>query len=171
MEKMELYRKYRPNTLDEMVGNEATIKSLKKEMENGSHVFLMTGPAGCGKTTLARIMAKEVGAGPLSIHEINSAENFKSAIFQARSFLDLQDKPIPIEKARCIAPYLRHRRWRKGALRCRPFLYSCQISHPQARICFRKYRGCIQRIDRMRLSLLYQNPCRMQDSIRYKLCS
>lgn len=75
MEKLELYRKYRPETLDDMVGNEATIKSLKKELENGSHAFLMTGPAGCGKTTLARIMAKEVGAGPLSIHEINSAEN------------------------------------------------------------------------------------------------
>lgn len=75
MEKMELYRKYRPQTLDEVVGNEATIKSMKKELENGSHVFLMTGPAGCGKTTLARIMAKEVGAGELSIREINSAEN------------------------------------------------------------------------------------------------
>lgn len=75
MAKMELYRKYRPASLDEVVGNEATIKSLKKELENGSHTFLMTGPAGCGKTTLARIMAKEVGAGSLSIHEINSAEN------------------------------------------------------------------------------------------------
>lgn len=75
MENLELYRKYRPETLDDMVGNEATIKSLKKELENGSHVFLMTGPAGCGKTTLARIMAREVGAGEFSIHEINSAEN------------------------------------------------------------------------------------------------
>lgn len=75
MQKMELYRKYRPESLDDMVGNEATIKSLRKELENGSHVFLMTGPAGCGKTTLARIMAKQVGAGPLSIHEVNSAEN------------------------------------------------------------------------------------------------
>lgn len=75
MEKMELYRKYRPETLEDMVGNSATIKSLQKELENGSHVFLMTGPAGCGKTTLARIMAKQVGAGPLSIREINSAEN------------------------------------------------------------------------------------------------
>lgn len=74
-EKMELYRKYRPGTLDEMVGNEATIKALKKELENGSHVFLMTGPAGCGKTTLARIIAKEVGAGELSIREVNSADN------------------------------------------------------------------------------------------------
>ena len=75
MANIELYRKYRPNDLSEMVGNETTIKSLRKELENGSHVFLMTGPAGCGKTTLARIMAKEVGAGELSIREINSAEN------------------------------------------------------------------------------------------------
>ena len=75
MEKMELYRKYRPQDLSEVVGNESTIKALKKEFENGSHVFLMTGPAGCGKTTLARIMAREVGAGELSIREMNSAEN------------------------------------------------------------------------------------------------
>ena len=75
MEKLELYRKYRPQNLSEMVGNEATIKSLKKELENGSHVFLFTGNAGCGKTSLARIIAKEVGAGELSIREINSADN------------------------------------------------------------------------------------------------
>lgn len=75
MEKTELYRRYRPQNFSEMVGNEATIKSLKKELENGSHVFLFTGNAGCGKTTLARIVAKEVGAGELSIREINSAEN------------------------------------------------------------------------------------------------
>ena len=72
---MELYRKYRPQSIDEMVGNESTIKAVKKELENGSHVFLFTGNAGCGKTTLARIIAKEVGAGDLSIKEINSAEN------------------------------------------------------------------------------------------------
>lgn len=74
-EKMELYRKYRPSTFDDIVGNEIAIKSLKKELENGSRVFLFTGNAGCGKTTLARILAKEVGAGELSIREINSAEN------------------------------------------------------------------------------------------------
>jgi DNA polymerase III gamma/tau subunit len=72
---IELYRKYRPTTFDDVVGNETAIKALKKELENGSHVFLLTGNAGCGKTTLARIMAKEVGAGDLSIREINSAEN------------------------------------------------------------------------------------------------
>lgn len=72
---LELYRRYRPSCFDEMVGNEAAIKSLKKELENGTHVFLFTGNAGCGKTTLARIAAREVGAGELSIREINSAEN------------------------------------------------------------------------------------------------
>lgn len=71
----ELYRKYRPQTFDEVVGNELAIKSLKKELENGSHVFLFTGGSGQGKSTIARIMSKEVGADELSIHEINSADN------------------------------------------------------------------------------------------------
>lgn len=73
--KIELYRKYRPTSFDDIVGNVAVIKALQKELENGSHVFLMTGPAGCGKTTIARIMARQVGAGDLSIHEVNSADN------------------------------------------------------------------------------------------------
>ena len=75
MENVELYRKYRPQTFEDVVGNESAIKSLRKELENGSHVFLFVGNAGCGKTTLARIVAKEVGAGELSIKEINSADN------------------------------------------------------------------------------------------------
>lgn len=71
----ELYKKYRPKTFDEIVGNETAIKTLRKEIENGVRVFLMTGPAGCGKTTIARILSTTVGAGPLGIHEVNSAEN------------------------------------------------------------------------------------------------
>lgn len=72
---MELYRTYRPQDFSEVVGNEIAIKTIEKELQNGSHVFLMAGPAGCGKTTLARIIAKKVGAGELSIKEINSADN------------------------------------------------------------------------------------------------
>lgn len=72
---MELYRTYRPQDFPDVVGNEIAIKTIEKELQNGSHVFLMAGPAGCGKTTLARIIARRVGAGELSIKEINSADN------------------------------------------------------------------------------------------------
>ena len=75
MENVELYRKYRPQTFEDIVGNESAVKALQAELKNGSHVFLFVGNAGCGKTTLARIVAKEVGAGELSIKEINSADN------------------------------------------------------------------------------------------------
>jgi len=74
-QKMELYRKYRPQKFDEIIGNEMAIKTIRHELKHGSHVFLMTGGAGTGKTTLARIMANYLKAGAMSIHEINSAEN------------------------------------------------------------------------------------------------
>jgi len=74
-QKMELYRKYRPKTFEEMVGNQIAIKTIKQEIKHGSRVFLMQGPAGTGKTTLARVMAAYLKAGPLSLREINSAEN------------------------------------------------------------------------------------------------
>jgi DNA polymerase-3 subunit gamma/tau len=84
--KEELYRKYRPQTFDEIVGNKMAIKTIRHELKHGAHVFLMTGPAGTGKTTLARIMAKYLDAGPLSIREINSAEN--RGIDSAREIMD-----------------------------------------------------------------------------------
>lgn len=74
---MTLYVKYRPTEFSEMVGNEVAIKALQKALEkkNHSHVYMFTGPAGTGKTTLARIMAKHLGASELDIREYNSASN------------------------------------------------------------------------------------------------
>ena len=71
----ELYIKYRPQTCEEILGNDLAIKSLRSEIENGHHVFLLTGDSGCGKTTLARAIAKEIGGNELTIHELNSSEN------------------------------------------------------------------------------------------------
>lgn len=75
---LNLYRKYRPQEFEDMIGNESEIKTFKKILEKKDgrpHSFLLVGPSGCGKTTLARIASKKLGADELSIMEINSADN------------------------------------------------------------------------------------------------
>lgn len=85
---MTLYNKYRPNSFEDMVGNEGAIAQLKKitAKKTHPHVYLFTGPAGTGKTTLARIIAGMVGASELDIKEINSANN--RGIDTARNILN-----------------------------------------------------------------------------------
>ena len=57
-----LYRKYRPKTFDEVVGQEHITETLKKQVETGrlSHAYLFIGTRGTGKTTCAKILAKAV---------------------------------------------------------------------------------------------------------------
>lgn len=72
-----LYQQLRPTTLDEIVGNKGTVDGLRAvlQQEDKPHVFLFTGPTGCGKTTLARIVGSMVGCeGPLDFVEINAAQ-------------------------------------------------------------------------------------------------
>ena len=57
-----LYRKYRPRTFDEVVGQEYVTETLKNQVRTGrlSHAYLFIGTRGTGKTTCARILAKAV---------------------------------------------------------------------------------------------------------------
>ncbi|MBQ7737760.1 MAG: DNA polymerase III subunit gamma/tau [Oscillospiraceae bacterium] len=57
-----LYRKYRPKTFDEVVGQEYITETLKNQVRTGrlSHAYLFIGTRGTGKTTCARILAKAV---------------------------------------------------------------------------------------------------------------
>ena len=57
-----LYRKYRPQTLETLVGQEHVKKTLTSAIELGkiSHAYLFTGPRGTGKTSTARILAKSL---------------------------------------------------------------------------------------------------------------
>ena len=57
-----LYRKYRPKTFDDVVGQKVIIKTLTNSILNNkiSHAYLFTGPRGTGKTSIAKILAKIV---------------------------------------------------------------------------------------------------------------
>lgn len=55
-----LYRKYRPHVLNDVVGQDVIIKTLKNSIINNkiNHAYLFTGPRGCGKTSIAKIFAE-----------------------------------------------------------------------------------------------------------------
>ena len=57
-----LYRKYRPQTFDDMVGQQAVTQTLKNQIMTGkmSHAYLLTGTRGTGKTTCSKVLAKAV---------------------------------------------------------------------------------------------------------------
>ena len=76
-----LYRKYRPQKIEEIVGQEHIKKALSNAIESDrvSHAYLFTGPRGTGKTSTARIFAKSLNCekGP-TVSPCNECENCKN---------------------------------------------------------------------------------------------
>ncbi len=72
-----LYRKYRPQKFNEVFGQEHIVKVLEGSIKqkNIGHAYLFSGPRGTGKTSVARIFAREIGCSENDTIEIDAASN------------------------------------------------------------------------------------------------
>ncbi len=77
MAHLALYRKYRPQSFKEILGQDHIVRVLENAVRLGriAHAYLFSGPRGTGKTTLARILAKEAGCLDMDLIEIDGASN------------------------------------------------------------------------------------------------
>ena len=72
-----LYRKYRPEGFSDVLGQEHIVSVLEGALKQGNiaHAYLFSGSRGTGKTSIARILAREIGASVNDMYEIDAASN------------------------------------------------------------------------------------------------
>lgn len=92
---MELYRKYRPEIWEEVIGQDQAVSILRSRIESKTlpHVVLLVGNSGTGKTTLAQIAARELGYTEGNLVEMDMAD--ERGIDTIRSIKeDLRFRPL-----------------------------------------------------------------------------
>lgn len=81
-----LYRKYRPNNFDDVVGQDVIKKTIINEINNGriSHAYLFCGPRGTGKTSIAKLIAKLINCenqkDGIPCEKCESCKNVKNSV-------------------------------------------------------------------------------------------
>ncbi len=75
-----LYRKYRPQKIEDVVGQEVIVKILSNSIKNNkiSHAYLFSGPRGTGKTSVAKLMAKIVNCN--NLNGLDPCDNCESCL-------------------------------------------------------------------------------------------
>lgn len=76
-ETCELFKRYRPRKISEIVGQKDALKMLIDMDKRNAipHALLMSGPSGTGKTTIARILARRLKCSPMDFCEINGSSS------------------------------------------------------------------------------------------------
>ncbi|TSC58638.1 MAG: DNA polymerase III, subunit gamma and tau [Parcubacteria group bacterium Greene0416_79] len=77
MSELALYRKYRPQSFKEVLGQEHIVSALEGAISLGriAHAYLFAGSRGTGKTSVARILARAIGTDDADLYEIDAASN------------------------------------------------------------------------------------------------
>jgi DNA polymerase-3 subunit gamma/tau len=77
MNHQSLYRTYRPKKFSEVAGQEQVVGPLQEQLKSGTvaHAYLFAGSRGLGKTSVARIFARELGVSERDLYEIDAASN------------------------------------------------------------------------------------------------
>lgn len=72
-----LYRKYRPETFKDVIGQDHVVRVIENSIKLGSisHAYLFAGSRGTGKTSVARIFARAIGTSAHDLHEMDAASN------------------------------------------------------------------------------------------------
>lgn len=77
MSSIAFYRKYRPSSFKDVIGQEHIVRVLEGAISGDKifHAYLFTGSRGTGKTSMARIFAREIGTSDKDIYELDAASN------------------------------------------------------------------------------------------------
>ena len=96
-----LYQKYRPSSFKEVLGQEHIVKVLEGALKqkHPAHAYLFIGSRGTGKTSIARILAKEIGASDRDIYEMDAASN--TGVDNVRQLRE-EAMVMPFESARKV---------------------------------------------------------------------